>query len=81
MMTGTSTIEDIDLNADVPCIGTGPDKPCPAESPADLIAQSCGKGRYPMCSNCWDGTLVGHCEVNAAIEYRDEHYRIVEVLR
>lgn len=80
-VTETHTIEGVDLEGDVPCSSARPYVRC--DRPADLIVATCSDTRWPICRPCWTEAARddGFCSVNRTYEDRDEHYRLVEVLR
>lgn len=73
-------LEDVTLEADIPCETTFVNGECP--NPAQLVVASHLTPRFFLCRECWDveEDLFGNCPATGCVESRDAHYRIVEVL-
>lgn len=86
MMLDLSTIEGIDLNAEIPCVGLRYiNHTCPSAATADVIvATHTSRNRYPACWECFydfHDDPQTRCALTHEIEPGSVHYRIVEVLR
>jgi hypothetical protein len=82
--TGLEILEALDFAPEYPCGGMTQERPCPRESIAELLIAVLHSGNvYPVCRQCWaeDGRFMAVCPTTLEIEGRDDHYRIVQVLR